>query len=200
MIATVWSIAAALVPAPTRNPPRCAARAIATPPASATANPPVGAMRDARKEAVATWARPTDTHSSWQPARSPLPEPPSGLDFPEDDEVAPVHGDDLPVATADRAVGPPTVLDEPGLAHRVHRAAVDDERAAALPRPHASGQRFVQPSRAGAHSNGASTARRSGTRESGSTSSTRSAASGPAAARACRTASRRRPRRSVAPS
>ena len=48
MIATVWSIAAALVPAPTRKPPRSDARAIATPPASATANPPDG--RDARGE------------------------------------------------------------------------------------------------------------------------------------------------------
>ena len=41
-------------------------------------------------------------------------------------------------------------------------------------------------------SNGVSTARRSGTRDSGSTSSTRRAASGPAAARAWRMASRRR--------
>ena len=47
-------------------------------------------------------------------------------------------------------------------------------------------------------SKGASTARRSGNRESGSTSSTRSAASGPAAARAWRIASRRRAARAAA--
>ena len=49
-------------------------------------------------------------------------------------------------------------------------------------------------------SNGVSTTRRSGTRESGSISRTRSAASGPATARAWRTASRRRSSRRAAPS
>src|ERR1700742_3129802 len=36
----------------------------------------------------------------------------------EHDEVAPVVGHDLPVAAAQRPVGPPAVLDEPGLPGR----------------------------------------------------------------------------------
>ena len=54
MIATVSSVAAMLAPYPSRAPWRCATRARAVPPASATQKPPVGAARDARNEAVAT--------------------------------------------------------------------------------------------------------------------------------------------------
>src|SRR4051812_26175511 len=48
----------------------------------------------------------------------------------EDDEQFAPHGDDLPVTTAHGLVGPPAVLDEPGLADRVDRAAVNGERTA----------------------------------------------------------------------
>ena len=58
MIATVWSIAAIAAPYPVRRPRCCPDRASATPPASATQKPADGAAREARNEAVATWARP----------------------------------------------------------------------------------------------------------------------------------------------
>src|SRR5262245_10875904 len=48
----------------------------------------------------------------------------------EDDDVAAVGRDDLPVATLQRLVGPPAVLDEPRLADRLDVAAADGERAA----------------------------------------------------------------------
>src|SRR5829696_3233612 len=58
MIATVSSIAAALAPKPSRAPRRSAARARATPPASAIQKPPLGAARAARNETTATCAGP----------------------------------------------------------------------------------------------------------------------------------------------
>jgi len=75
--------------------------------------------------------------------------------------------------------------------------AGDRERAASVPHAHRRGAREVEPAGRRAHENGVSTARRSGTREPGSTSSTRRAASGPAATRAWRTASRSRARRTA---
>ena len=50
MMATVSSIAAMLAPKPCRAPRRSATRASATPPASATQKPPVGAARAARND------------------------------------------------------------------------------------------------------------------------------------------------------
>src|ERR1700750_2088865 len=95
----------------------------------------------------------------------------------EDDEVAPVVGHHLPVAGAERPVRPPAVLDEPGLADGLHRAAADGLRPPALARADLHGLRRRQPPY-GSH--GASVCLRSGTRESGSTGTIRSAASGPA--------------------
>src|SRR4051812_16191684 len=102
------------------------------------------------------------------------------VEVAEDDEIAAVGGHHLPVAAAQRPVGPPAVPDEPRLAHRLDDAPVDPERHPARVRAHARATGLVQAARP-AHSNGVSTARRSGTRESGSTANTRSAASGPAA-------------------
>ena len=113
-----------------------------------------------------------------------MTEPASVPELAEDDEVASVDRDDLPVAAAQWPVRPPAVLDEPGLAHRDDLVAIDRLRA-----PAGSGDDVGRPwdreaAGARAHSsNGVSTARRSGTRESGSTASTRSAPSGPATAR-----------------
>jgi hypothetical protein len=61
MMATVSSMAATLAPKPSRGPRRSAARASATPPASAIQKPPVGAARAARKETTATCAGPDGT-------------------------------------------------------------------------------------------------------------------------------------------
>ena len=58
MIATVSSIAAMLVPKPSRAPAPRATRASATPPARAIQKPPLGAARAARNETTATWAGP----------------------------------------------------------------------------------------------------------------------------------------------
>src|SRR5947199_4554266 len=44
----------------------------------------------------------------------------------EHDLIASARGDDLPVAPAQRAVGPPAILHQPGLAYRVHLATVDE--------------------------------------------------------------------------
>jgi hypothetical protein len=43
----------------------------------------------------------------------------------EDDEVAAVDGDDLPIAPADGSVGPPAILDEPRLADGDDLVVVD---------------------------------------------------------------------------
>ena len=119
----------------------------------------------------------------------------------EDDHVAAVGEHQLEVAAAQRLGGPPAVLDQPLLAHRLDR---DAGRPPAARRPRrrrapATGGAVEREVTAAAFTassgNGVSIARRSGTREPGSTSSTRSTASRPAAARAWRTASASRPRR-----
>src|SRR5947207_4383874 len=143
--------------------------------------------------------------------RSPLGEPPPALEVVEYHEVAAVGGDDLPIAAAQRATGPPAVLHQPGLPDRIDLVPGHGERAplgAGADRGPARGgetARRVHGSRSRgrpfrAPSNGASSARRSGTRESSSTVTTRRAASGPAAARAWATASRRRALRAAATS
>src|SRR3954471_10519694 len=127
---------------------------------------------------------------------SVMAEPASVLELAEDDEVATVDRHDLPVAPAQGPVGPPAVLDEPRLADRHDLVTVDRLRPPARPGDDVDRPRDREAPGARAHSsNGVSTARRSGTRESGSTASTRSAPSGPATARAWRIASRRRARR-----
>jgi hypothetical protein len=47
----------------------------------------------------------------------------------EDHLIAPASRDDLPVSPAKRAIGPPTIFDQPRFPDRVHGAAVDDQRA-----------------------------------------------------------------------
>ena len=71
MMATVSSIAAMLAPKPCRAPRRSATRAIATPPASATQKPPVGAARAARNETTATCAGPEGTRGATVAIRRP---------------------------------------------------------------------------------------------------------------------------------
>src|SRR5215216_6653734 len=115
---------------------------------------------------------------------SALCEPSPFAQIMEDDEIAAAGRDDLPVAAPDWPTVPPAVFHEPRLAHGIDKTALDrawsavdcislDPRSARLRQPVIA-----------AHSNGVSTTRRSGTRDSASTASTRSAASGPAAARA----------------
>src|SRR4051795_6172101 len=130
-----------------------------------------------------------------------MAEPAPVRELAEHDEIPPVDGHHLPVAPAQRPLGPPAVLDEPRLADRDDLVAVDGLRAPAGPRDDVGGLRDGEPASPRAHSsNGVSTARRSGTRESGSTASTRSAPSGPATARTWRIASRNRARRAAVPS
>ena len=79
-----------------------------------------------------------------RPVRPLRAAPPPALQVAVDDEVAAVVGDDLPVAAAQRRVRPPAVLDQPGLAHGLDRAAADADRAARSPRlPHAATARGV---------------------------------------------------------
>src|SRR3954454_8460800 len=137
---------------------------------------------------------------------SPLRVPAPARQLAEDDEVAPVVGHDLPVAAAQRAVRPPAVLDEPGLAHSLDDPAADRLGPPAGAGAYLDGPRLGEAARAAARrrpiaphgSHGASVCRRSGTRESGSTGMMRNAASGPATARAWRTASRSRAARIAA--
>jgi hypothetical protein len=55
----------------------------------------------------------------------PLPPPPPAHQVTEHHLVTPIDSDDLPVAPPQRTVGPPSVLDQPRLAHRVDDAAAD---------------------------------------------------------------------------
>src|SRR3954449_3877263 len=144
----------------------------------------------------------------------PLRVPGLRAEVAEDDEVAPVVGHDLPVAAPQRAVRPPAVLHEPGLPDRLDSLPAHPLRPPLLPGVDLHLARRGEPARAarlwhrgGAQrgsfswrhgSHGASVCLLSGTLESGSTGTIRSAASGPATARVCRTASRSRAARMVA--
>src|SRR3954454_17001578 len=81
---------------------------------------------------------------------SPLRVPAPARELAEDDEVAPVLGHDLPVAAAQRAVRPPAVLDEPGLAHRLDGPAPDRLRPPAPAGADLDGARRGEPARAAA--------------------------------------------------
>src|SRR3954452_25427483 len=132
----------------------------------------------------------------------------------EHDEVAPVVGHDLPVVEPQRAVRPPAVVHEPGLPDRLDSLPAHTLGPPLLAGVHLHLARGGEPARAarlwrrggaqrgsfsGRHgSHGASVCLLSGTLESGSTGTIRSAASGPATARVCRTASRSRAARMVA--
>jgi len=137
-------------------------------------------------------------------SRLPLREPALVDQVAEHDDATTAARDDLPVATAQGALRPPAILDQPRLAHELDLPAPHGERPAAGVRAHLHGPRRAETPRVAHGSgtvferNGASTARRSGTREHGSTASTRKAASGPAAVRAWRTASRSRAARATA--
>src|SRR5262245_31380556 len=96
---------------------------------------------------------------------SAVPVPATLSELAEDDEIAAVDRDDLPVAPADRPVGPPAVLDEPRLAHGHDLVVVDHLRAPPGAGEDGGAARGAEAAGPGAHSsNGASTARRSGTR------------------------------------
>src|SRR6476661_7591761 len=71
------------------------------------------------------------------------------LEVAEDHEVAPVARDHLPVAAPQRRVGPPPVLDQPRLAHRLDGPAVDRQGAAIVSRAYAREARRRQPAGTG---------------------------------------------------
>ena len=73
--------------------------------------------------------------------KSALPVPASALvELAEQHDELPAGGHDLPVAPAQRLGRPPAVLDQPRLAHRLDRAAVDAERLPARVRADDSGR------------------------------------------------------------
>src|SRR4029453_9353869 len=133
-----------------------------------------------------------------------LQKPAPSDEVTEDHDIPAVEQHDLEIAPPQRPAGPPAVLHDPFLADGVDLPPGDAARGASVARNY---RRRLGGAKAGpaagvrgheASGNGASTARRSGMRESGSTSSTRSAASAPAACRAWRTASPSRERRALA--
>src|ERR1700753_2723484 len=67
----------------------------------------------------------------------------------EDHLVAPAGGDHLPVAPPQRLLGPPAILDQPRLPHRVHLALVDLERAPTITGGHRHPARHAQTARTG---------------------------------------------------
>src|SRR3954462_8116563 len=81
---------------------------------------------------------------------SPLCVPGPARAVAEDDEVAPVVGDDLPVAAAQRAIRPPAVLDEPGLPHGLDGPPADRIGAPAGTRADLDGPRRGEAARASA--------------------------------------------------
>src|SRR5918912_1962480 len=92
---------------------------------------------------------------------SAMAEPASVIELAQHDEVAAVDRHHLPVATAQRAVGPPAVLDEPRLADRDDLVAVDGLRPPAPPGDDVDPPRGGEGAGAGAHSsNGGGTAPR----------------------------------------
>src|SRR3954469_17956349 len=127
---------------------------------------------------------------------SPLRVPAPARELAEDDGVEPAFGPARPAGGARRGSRPPAVLDEPGRAHSLDGPAADRLGPPAGAGADLDGPWRGEAARAAARpspiaphgSHGASVCRRSGTRESGSTGTMRSAASGPATARAWRTA------------
>src|SRR5437763_10893172 len=85
-----------------------------------------------------------------------LREPAALVEVAEDDDVAPVVRDDLPVAPAQRTVRPPTVLDQPRLANGVDRPALDGQRTPGGVGSDVRAARLVQSPRPG-HSYGVNT-------------------------------------------
>src|SRR5215470_11085270 len=87
---------------------------------------------------------------------SAMTEPASVPELAEHDEVAPVDRDHLPVATPQRPVGPPAVLDEPRLADGDDLVTVDRLRPPARAGDDVGSLRDGEATGAGAHSsNGA---------------------------------------------
>src|SRR5207247_572268 len=116
------------------------------------------------------------------------------------ERAAPVLQDQLEITSAQRPAGPPAVLDEPVLQDRFDAHPAQCKRPAVVAGTDSRGPGPAKAPGRG-HSTagyGASTARRSGSREPGSTSSTRITASSPAAWRTCLTASPSFARRSSA--
>src|SRR4051812_49585466 len=94
-----------------------------------------------------------------------MAEPAPVRELAEHDEIPPVDGDHLPVAPAQRPLGPPAILDEPRLADGDNLVAVDGLPAPAGSRDHLGGLRDGEPAGSGAHSpNGVGTPPRSGPR------------------------------------
>src|ERR1700685_1023749 len=97
----------------------------------------------------------------------------------EDHHVAAMLAHELPVAASQRRGGPPAILHQPGLAQRLDYFAVHHAMHVIAP-AHTRGWGGVQSACHGAGLQsgiGASTPRRSGTRESGSTHMASNAAS-----------------------
>jgi hypothetical protein len=63
-----------------------------------------------------------------------LPPPPSAVQIVEHDVVAARGGDDLPVAAAQGTIGPPAILDKPGLPDGLDVPGVDDQGCSVLAR------------------------------------------------------------------
>src|SRR4051794_20321957 len=128
-----------------------------------------------------------------RPARSAsLRDPAAAVQVTEHEQAAAVLADQFQVTPPDRPIAPPAVLDEPVLEDRVDAPRADPDRDAGGSNLDLDGARPSKSLRRG-HSptsgNGARTALRSGSLDSGSTSSTRIRASSPAARRTCLTAS-----------
>src|SRR3954453_4792533 len=124
--------------------------------------------------------------------------PAAGIQVTKDEHAAAVLENQLEVTATHLSVGPPAVPAEPVLQHGLDRRAPERRREAVGAHLDAHLPRTIQALGAGhrrSSGNGARTARRSGSRESGSTSSTRISASCPTARRTCRTASPSRARR-----
>src|SRR5919204_993045 len=100
--------------------------------------------------------------------------PPAPLQVAEHDDVAPVGQDELEVAPAERASGPPAVLHDPLLGDSLDGRPPEGDRRSRLAgadggraRPAETAQSAHRPSSGSSTGYGASTARRSGRRESG---------------------------------
>jgi hypothetical protein len=68
----------------------------------------------------------------WGFQRLSLSPPPPALEVVKDDLVASACGDDLVVSPANGAIGPPTILHQPGLADGIDGSPVDQQRKSAV--------------------------------------------------------------------